>query len=412
MNSLFKLSRKRILLTYFIMFVLLIVGVNIGTQVVNSYYREKIIDQENKSFIELYFHLLEFSTPEDTKILIEHYSHVNNAKLIVMRNNDLIFTTDVGPLNFMEYTETYNDDVYYFKIDNSNSYVAIIRDTEILQINIILFTTMSLLILYFIYSRRKRGQKTIHDLKVIQHLIESRKIGAHHFYFHEFHNIYHDIASNISTIDLLLQKRIDNLNGLVHDLKTPITIIKYHLDNETDINENKEAIIQSLNDLSNIASDLISERFQGVHSRINLSKTVVAELKKYEETFNSKDMIIKSTILDDIYVNFNKRDLIRVLQNLLTNAFYYSFKNTNVYVNLVHNRDSYNLEIINKGDKLSDEKLETIFNKDISYDSSDSNNGIGLYITKLLVEDAGATISAKSEESGNRFMITFPQIDN
>lgn len=409
MNSLFRLSRKRVLFIYFISFVVIVLLTSLGTRLVNNYYRSKIIDQENQEFIELFSHLVEFSTIDDAITVAEHYSHTNNAGIIIHQNDGVLYVTDEAPESIMTYEVDIKEDSYIFIIDNSDSYVAIIRDDEVFLINVIVFSVFSVLILYFVYSRHRRNQRTLHDLLGIQELLEKRVSAPHHFFFEEFHKIYHDILDDLNMIDLLNTKKSDNLHGLVHDLKTPITILKYHLE-EDDIVKNKEAIIQSLNDLTQIASDLIAEKFQGQHRRINLSELLRKELTLYEPSFRSKKMVIKTKINDDIYVNFNKRDLSRVLQNLLTNAFYYSYEETTLFVNLIHNKDSYSLEILNQGEHLDDEKIEDIFSKRISDSEMESANGFGLYITKLLVEDANATIHVKSDDLGNNFIITFPKI--
>lgn len=395
---------------YFIAFVILLLGANFGTRIVNNYYREKIIDQENREFIELFIHMIEFSTEDNALTLVEHYSHTNNAGIVIYKDENLFYRTEKVPVQIREYDEIFNGVDYSMTIDNSRSYVAIIRDSEVYWINVILFSSFSVAVMYFVYSRRRRGQKTVHDLKLIQDVLENRDHQHEGFHFKEFHQINDEIIFNLRTIDLLTQKRFDNINGLVHDLKTPITILKHHIEEETNFVENKDAIIQSLNDLTIIASDLVSEKYHGDHRALNLSVLVVNELKKYEPSFLSKNIKLKTKINEDIFVRFNKRNLLRVLQNLLTNAFYYSDSDSIVYINLINNKDSYSLDIINKGAHLSEDQITTIFEKKVSDSNDEKSNGLGLYIARLLVEEAGASISCKSEKDGNRFRITFPMI--
>lgn len=408
MNSLFKTSRKRILFLSFIFVLIIVVLTNVGVQIVNEYYRNVIIDQENTEFIELFTHLVEFSSEEDAFTVAEHYSHTNNAAIEIYKDNEIIFNNNRTFIDRMTYVSVANEAEYKFVIDNTNSYVAVVRDSEVFYINIIVFTVFALLLSYFLVSRYRRNQKTVHDIREIQVLLEKRKSSPHFLFFEEFHRIYHDILDNINTIDLLNQKKSDNLSGLVHDLKTPITIIKYHLE-EDDILENKDAIIQSLNDLTSLASDLVSENFQGEHKKINMSVLLRNQVEIYKKTFASKNIEIKSVILDDIFVKFNKRDLTRVIQNLMTNAFYYSYENTVVTVHLIHSKDTYNLEISNKGEMLDKNVIEDIFSKRITKQDTETGNGFGLYITKLLVEDAGANIKVQSSKDINKFIIEFPK---
>lgn len=133
--------------------------------------------------------------------------------------------------------------------------------------------------------------RTIHDIRLIQTLLDSKEECKNDFEFQEFHQIYHDVLRNIETIDLLMQQRVGNLNALVHDLKTPITILKYHLQNDDSIIENKEAIVKSLDDLTTIATDLIAEKFHGVHTKINASRIVEMEIKNTNKYFQQKIFI-------------------------------------------------------------------------------------------------------------------------
>jgi signal transduction histidine kinase len=395
---------------YVLFFFSLLALTSVGSTIVNKYYSKEIIDSENQEFVDLYIHLKQFSSDEAALTYASHYSHTTNIEMKITGNDVILYETLNLENTFESYEIESSGNNYNFSIDHSISNTHLLRSKEIYIINIIAVILFTILIFIFVLSRRARNKKTIHDIKTIQDLIEGNTYSNKTFFYEEFKQIFDNILVNQKTIELLNQKKTDNLNGLVHDLKTPITIIKFHLEEEENSFENKDAIIQSLNDLSQIATDLVAEKFQGEKQTIDISKILSQELKKYETTFLSKNIILQSVILEGIKAQFNKRDFIRVIQNLLTNAYYYSYNDTVVYVNLIHNQNSYSLEIINKGEVLTKESLKYIFNKKDTDNTDKQSNGLGLYITKLLVEDSDATISALSNELGNHFIITIPKV--
>jgi sensor histidine kinase regulating citrate/malate metabolism len=56
-------------------------------------------------------------------------------------------------------------------------------------------------------------------------------------------------------------------------------------------------------------------------------------------------------------------------------------------------------------------QIANIFNKDTSTRQDKQKNGLGLHVTKLLLEDANANITVSSDDSGNHFHINFPSLD-
>ena len=412
MNSLFFLSKKRIFAIYFIVFVIIVIGVNIGTRVVNEYYNNEIIEQENLEFMELFFHLMEYSDEDVALESAIHFSHTNNTSFKIMKNGEQLIVSEREPSDSIIYYNLLNNDEYIFEIDNANSTTSIIRDDEVFFINIIVFSSFTIVVLYFLYSRRRRGVRTVHDIKLIQRLLDSREECKNEFEYHEFHQIYHDVLHNLETIDLLMQKRIDNQNALVHDLKTPITILKHHLQEDKSIVENKDAIIQSLNDLTMIATDLVSEQYQNIHVKLNITNIVVKEAKKYIQTFKTKNIKMKIDVAPGLYIGFSRRDLSRVLQNLLTNAYYYSFNDSVVEIQLYKGEQNVILIISNNGEKMTESLIKTIFDKKRSDKKIEKHtNGLGLHFTKLLLENAGARIEASSDNLGNHFRVEFPMKD-
>lgn len=412
MNSLYRRSRKRILFL-FALSILIIGGIaNVGYRIVNNYYGWQIIDNENQKFVEMFGHTVESESEWEAIAYAEHYTVINKSNIIVYVEGEQIFQTEEPPVNFTDYYVSGDGNVYTISIDNSNDTLLSIFAQEEYFINIISISVIGILMIYTVISRRMHNQRVLYDISSIEELIDDNTDKKDDLNYVELQDIYDDFYSKIRTIDLMEEKRKDNLNGLVHDLKTPITILLNHLediDTLEDLLMNKDVVRKSLEELSITASDLISENFASDIKEFNLSVNLEKELQTYISTFNSKNINIKYNILDDVYIKWNKRDFGRVLRNLLTNAFYYSNPDTTVYVNLTNNKGHYRLQIFNTGSLIKEEDFTRIFNKNIRDEESENTegNGLGLYITKLLVEEIGAKIYASSNETQNIFTIEF-----
>ena len=412
MNSLYRRSRKRILFLFAIS-ILIIGGIaNVGYRIVNNYYGWQIIDNENQKFVEMFGHTVESESEWEAIAYAEHYTVINKSNIIVYVEGEQIFETEEPPENFKDYYVSGDGNVYTISIDNSNNTLLSIFAQEEYFINIISISVIGILMIYTVISRRMHNQRVLYDISSIEELIDDNTDKKDDLNYSELQDIYDDFYSKIRTIDLMEEKRKDNLNGLVHDLKTPITILLNHLediDTLEDLLLNKEVVRKSLEELSITASNLISENFASDVKEFNLSVNLEKELQTYISTFNSKNISIKYNILDDVMIKWNKRDFGRVLRNLLTNAFYYSNPDTTVYVNLTNNKGHYKLQIFNTGSLIKEEDFSRIFNKNIRDEESENTegNGLGLYITKLLVEEIGAKIYASSNETQNIFTIEF-----
>ena len=101
--------------------------------------------------------------------------------------------------------------------------------------------------------------------------------------------------------------------------------------------------------------------------------------------------------------------LARAFGNLLKNAISYSFKNTTIEISLKEENDNIYISFKNKGEKIPEYKLDKIFEKfyraDASRTSSTGGAGIGLAITKEIIELHGGIISVKNDDEYIEFNI-------
>ena len=218
-------------------------------------------------------------------------------------------------------------------------------------------------------------------------------------------------------------KKNDLIMYMAHDLKTPLTSIIGYL---TLLNDEKS----------------ISRELQEKYIKIALEKSLrVEELTNqfFDITrYNLHTMPINKTeinityllkqLIDECYPMLEKNNLKCVLNakdkvnylgdgdklarafgNLLKNAISYSYKNTTIEINVKEELDNLYITFRNKGDKIPDYKLEKIFEKfyrgDESRTSTTGGAGLGLAITKEIIELHNGKISVKNDDEYIEFDI-------
>ena len=101
--------------------------------------------------------------------------------------------------------------------------------------------------------------------------------------------------------------------------------------------------------------------------------------------------------------------LARAFGNLLKNAISYSYENTTITINMIENEENIEITFKNKGATIPEYKLERIFDKFYRADESRQTNnggaGLGLAITKEIIELHNGKICAKSNDEFIEFQI-------
>jgi len=114
-----------------------------------------------------------------------------------------------------------------------------------------------------------------------------------------------------------------------------------------------------------------------------------------------------------VYVDENR--FIQILYNLIGNAIKFTDKGV-ISISAMQKGDMVEINITDTGIGIPKEKQEDIFKSFEQVDSSDkkkySGTGLGLFITKQLVDTHGGTIDVESQvDKGSRFFFTLPKTE-
>lgn len=250
--------------------------------------------------------------------------------------------------------------------------------------------------------------------------------------------IYGELAEDINSIAHGLKVAVDNeikserlktelITNVSHDIRTPLTSIITYVDllkNEGLDSENAEKYLEVLEQksirLKTLTDDLfeVSKASSG-NIPVKLEKVdISALLTQCMGELNNK---IEASELDfqfnypkeKVFVRADGKLLWRVVENLMTNIFKYSLKNTRVYIDVEVCEKSASVIFKNISHcKLNvnvDELMERFKRGDESRNSEGS--GLGLAITKSLVELQGGRFSISIDGDLFKAIVTIPRYE-
>ncbi len=173
--------------------------------------------------------------------------------------------------------------------------------------------------------------------------------------------------------------------------------------------EELERLTTLVNNLRNISK---LEKAETVVNKTNLN--ITKEIEKVVETFNplyeKSGFKIVTKLEKDVYGFIDKDKLKQVMHNLLSNSHKYLNADGLVKVSLSKEEDKIFIKVEDNGEGIPKEDLPHIFERfyrsDVSRNKTTGSTGLGLTITKTLVEAHGGHIRVESELGvGTKFII-------
>ena len=205
------------------------------------------------------------------------------------------------------------------------------------------------------------------------------------------------------------EKIRESISNMSHDLRTPLTsimgylqMIKSEKSSEADKKEYMDIVEKRTKSLQQLISSFYDlSRMEGNeynfnYKKVNLSSILCENIALFYNDFRNNniepiieiDENVKDIISDDGAIN-------RIFSNLITNMIKHG--ESFVKITLRQENDVISTEFINKATRLTEENVDKLFDRFYTVDNSrsDKNTGLGLYITRIIVEKLGHSISSK-----------------
>lgn len=230
--------------------------------------------------------------------------------------------------------------------------------------------------------------------------------------FDELAGAFNSLAERLEAVESTRRRM---LADLAHEMRTPLATLDAHLealeDGVREADANTFSVLRSSTErLGRLAQDMsaVSRAEEGsldMHLEQSSPRPLVrAAVDAARERYVDKGVHLRDEVTTDAPVLVDPTRMGQVLGNLLDNALRHTPAGGTVTVSCHHRSGWVELEVADTGEGIEAEHLGHVFDRfyraDPSRNRSQGGSGIGLTITKVLVEAQGGGISAHSDGLG------------
>ncbi|MEC9485844.1 MAG: HAMP domain-containing sensor histidine kinase [Candidatus Izemoplasma sp.] len=413
MNKSLKQKFKRnIFILTFVVTVIFIV-INLALYVINNNYLINKIEEENDAFLGLTTHLINENDINIAMEYVEHYTHIHEVDVEVMdEDGNMVFSSNVAHLYSSRYTiETMKGDFTVF-IDNTDSVTVNTVQDNTIYINVSLLVIYIIALGILIYMNNKNARMIQDDVDTVLDLMDRNQEQIKTLHHDEFSEIYHTIINYIENIDLLTAQKEMNIKGIAHDIKTPLTITYAFFEKlkkgKKLTNSEIDLAFESSQKINHLLNDIIEDNERKSFKSINISRIIQAKQREYQSVFDNKQMTIITNLDKNVKVTWSEKDFSRVIDNIISNAYYYSKLNSDLIITLKQEEKTI-IEFISTPKNIDILDLSKVFKQGYRGDRSQEENGYGkgygLYLSRVLLNTIGGKITAKVEKQNVKFTI-------
>ena len=216
---------------------------------------------------------------------------------------------------------------------------------------------------------------------------------------------------------------------IAHEFRTPLTIIhsasrsiienaedESLKEDAADISRHSKGLLNLVNqvlDVAKMTSGLAPDPVWRKGNAVSFISGICQANRRYAE---SKDINLVYEYSDEsIYMDFVPDLMVRIVQNLLSNALKFSYKGTDVYVSVSRKTDGNTewlcISVRDQGVGMTQSQLEQIFTPFYQVEGHyrDMGTGLGLSVVKISAEAMNGMVSVKSTVGrGSEFIVTIP----
>jgi len=242
----------------------------------------------------------------------------------------------------------------------------------------------------------------------------------------EIYVIQQSLVSLQSRLKLKQKSRKTLIDELVHQTRTPLTILRTHLEGIEDgiidfvpeeirICENQiDNITAIITNMSNLIDAEKTEKSLKIEE-FELSQLIRQIAHGLKAQFEKKHIDFRYHVQEKVMIRTDKYRLSQTVYNILTNAYKFTKPDGEVSISYHVNQDRIEIVIEDNGSGIEQEDRNKVFDAYYKANKSvgASGEGLGLYIAKENMESIQGTITVESElNKGSRFILTLPKILN
>ena len=251
---------------------------------------------------------------------------------------------------------------------------------------------------------------------------------GHHAEIHELADTLNYAKESVSKANVLQRDLLANVS---HDLKTPLTMIKAYAemirDLSGDIKEKRDKHTQVIMDeadrLTMLVNDILNlSKLQSAVdplelSQVNLSDLTERVIGRFAPYVENQGFTIENNVAPDLLTVVDEQKIEQVVYNLLGNSLNYTGEDKVVKVYLTAENDKIILEIIDSGKGISQENVNTIWDRYYRFSETNTRpvkgTGLGLSIVKTILDSHNLKFGVRSKKDcGSNFFVEFNRVRN
>jgi len=182
---------------------------------------------------------------------------------------------------------------------------------------------------------------------------------------------------------------------------------KHLVDRTQRLHQVIKCLLESVREAKSIEASFANEN----PNPIRLDTLIVDMTRNYSDIYENNDFVLDSDG-NELTVVAQEERLIQMLDKLVSNAVEHSDKNTQIIIECKKDKNGAVIKVINQGDPLPEDKdrIFDLFSSFKDKSAATQNQGIGLYVVKLIVEAYGGAVEARDREDdpGAEFIIKLP----
>jgi len=193
------------------------------------------------------------------------------------------------------------------------------------------------------------------------------------------------------------------IKDTTHELNTPISSILTNIEmiDESKLDPALQKKIRRIDiasrTISNLYKDLtyaaLGNRVTSRDEKVNMYLLLKERIDYFKVISSSKNINCITDLHPDVYLTIDRTKITRVIDNLFSNAIKYNKRSSFIKVTL---REGY-FEIEDGGIGISDESMQSIFDRYTRFNKSEGGFGLGLNIVKAIADEYGLEIKFTSQ---------------